>query len=332
MMSGHGTIDTAIEATKIGAFDFLEKPISLQKLLKTISLALKKSIQINKLDVSFIRDVETPVIKALRERLRSLKKENIILVNGIDGNFMNICIEHLLGNDFITYDPKSKLDSYLVNKIQEKGKTALLIKNLSDLSKYHSSQLRDVIKLLINSKIKVVIKDQDINLMKKFVVNEWNFDNHLFKIPIDNMDMISDFSISILNYYLSKNINLGYKEFDTSALNLMRLEPNFLEIDQLDKFILTLILNSDSETIMSADLNLSEVKRITKTIISQDNTLEDFNYLYNLSLKEARENFERNYFEFHIKSKISITNLSKKSGVERTHLYRKLKYLKIRIK
>ncbi|MDC1173667.1 response regulator, partial [Methylophilaceae bacterium] len=35
MMSGHGTIDTAIEATKIGAFDFLEKPISLQKLLKT---------------------------------------------------------------------------------------------------------------------------------------------------------------------------------------------------------------------------------------------------------------------------------------------------------
>ena len=332
MMSGHGTIDTAIEATKIGAFDFLEKPISLQKLLKTISLALKKSIQINKLDVSFIRDVETPVIKALRERLRSLKKENIILVNGIDGNFMNICIEHLLGNDFITYDPKSKLDSYLVNKIQEKGKTALLIKNLSDLSKYHSSELRDVIKLLINSKIKVVIKDQDINLMKKFVVNEWNFDNHLFKIPIDNMDMISDFSISILNYYLSKNINLGYKEFDTSALNLMRLEPNFLEIDQLDKFILTLILNSDSETIMSADLNLSEVKRITKTIISQDNTLEDFNYLYNLSLKEARENFERNYFEFHIKSKISITNLSKKSGVERTHLYRKLKYLKIRIK
>ena len=37
MMSGHGTIDTAIEATKIGATDFLEKPISLQKLLKTIS-------------------------------------------------------------------------------------------------------------------------------------------------------------------------------------------------------------------------------------------------------------------------------------------------------
>ena len=32
MMSGHGTIDTAVEATRIGAFDFLEKPIALQRL------------------------------------------------------------------------------------------------------------------------------------------------------------------------------------------------------------------------------------------------------------------------------------------------------------
>ena len=34
MMSGHGTIDTAVEATRIGAFDFLEKPIALQKLFR----------------------------------------------------------------------------------------------------------------------------------------------------------------------------------------------------------------------------------------------------------------------------------------------------------
>ena len=333
MMSGHGTIDTAIEATKIGAFDFLEKPISLQKLLKTISLALKKTIQINKLDVSFISDVETPVIKILRENLKNLKQEKLIIMNGVDNNFTNICIEYLLGNDFIAYDKKNKLDSHLINKIHEKGKTALLIKNLSDLSNYHSTELRDVIKLLIYNKIKVVIVDQNINSLKKFVDNEWNFENHLFKIPIDNnMDMISDYSISILNYYLSKNINLGYKEFDTSALNLMRLESNFLEIDVLDKFILKLILTSDSETIMSDDLQLGEVKKITKEINLQDNTSEDFTNLYNLGLKEARENFERKYFEFHIKSKLSITNLSKKSGVERTHLYRKLKQLKITYK
>src|SRR5450631_4502728 len=41
MMSGHGTIETAVEATRIGAFDFLEKPVGLQKLLSTVTRALK---------------------------------------------------------------------------------------------------------------------------------------------------------------------------------------------------------------------------------------------------------------------------------------------------
>jgi DNA-binding NtrC family response regulator len=42
MMSGHGTIDTAVEATKVGASAFLEKPITLQKLLRAVEQALVK--------------------------------------------------------------------------------------------------------------------------------------------------------------------------------------------------------------------------------------------------------------------------------------------------
>ncbi|AEA62427.1 response regulator transcription factor EsaR [Burkholderia gladioli] len=42
MMSGHATIDTAVEATKIGALDFLEKPIALQKLLKSVEHGLAR--------------------------------------------------------------------------------------------------------------------------------------------------------------------------------------------------------------------------------------------------------------------------------------------------
>jgi len=333
MMSGHGTIDTAIEATKIGAFDFLEKPISLQKLLKTISLALKKSIHINKLGISFITDIESPTIKVLRERLKDLKKEGLIVIGGKEGNFLNICIEFLLGNNFSVFDPKNKLDSHLINKIQEKGKTALLIKCLSDLSNVESSELRAVIKLLINKKIKVIIVDENIESLRKLVGDEWIFDDHYFKIPIDNdMDMISEFSNLILNYYLSNNINIGYKEFDTSALNLMRLESNFLKIDELDQFILNLIQNVEAETITAEDLNFS-----VATVLSNDKKIEYItpklsNDLYKLSLKDARDQFEKYYFEFHIKSKLSITELSKKSGVERTHLYRKLKKLNISTK
>src|SRR5690606_41798175 len=42
MMSGHATIDTAVEATRIGAVDFLEKPITMTRLLKTIAAALER--------------------------------------------------------------------------------------------------------------------------------------------------------------------------------------------------------------------------------------------------------------------------------------------------
>lgn len=42
MMSGHATIDTAVEATRIGALDFLEKPIALQKLLRAVAAGLER--------------------------------------------------------------------------------------------------------------------------------------------------------------------------------------------------------------------------------------------------------------------------------------------------
>ena len=49
MMSGHGTIETAVEATRIGAVDFLEKPIALQKLLATVAQAIRQGMPAGKL-------------------------------------------------------------------------------------------------------------------------------------------------------------------------------------------------------------------------------------------------------------------------------------------
>lgn len=45
MMSGHATIDTAVEATRIGALNFLEKPIAMQKLLKAVQQGLSKAME-----------------------------------------------------------------------------------------------------------------------------------------------------------------------------------------------------------------------------------------------------------------------------------------------
>lgn len=75
MMSGHGTIETALEATRIGAADFLEKPIALQKLLKTVATAMlqgikpekKKNAPLEIIEKREIRQFSLPLDLSLRE-------------------------------------------------------------------------------------------------------------------------------------------------------------------------------------------------------------------------------------------------------------------------
>ena len=60
MMSGHATIDTAVEATKIGAMAFLEKPITLQKLLKAVEQGLARSTARKQPAVGIVGVVASP--------------------------------------------------------------------------------------------------------------------------------------------------------------------------------------------------------------------------------------------------------------------------------
>lgn len=63
MMSGHATIDTAVEATRIGALNFLEKPISLQKLLKAVQQGLHRTPEPSR-PITTMRPIESPAIAA----------------------------------------------------------------------------------------------------------------------------------------------------------------------------------------------------------------------------------------------------------------------------
>ena len=59
MMSGHGTVETAVEATKYGAYDFVEKPLSMAKLLSTVKAALSSSGHTERQDLG--QEKEDPV-------------------------------------------------------------------------------------------------------------------------------------------------------------------------------------------------------------------------------------------------------------------------------
>lgn len=73
MMSGHGTIETAVEATRIGAVDFLEKPVALQKLLDTVAKSIKQSVSKNIKPVAEIPAAQVALDEAGLEQKFGLK-------------------------------------------------------------------------------------------------------------------------------------------------------------------------------------------------------------------------------------------------------------------
>jgi len=86
MMSGHGTIESAIEATRIGAFDFLEKPISLPKLVATVGKALAGGRVLAKPGLSFAHLGRAKVIAELRQRLDQVSRLRMpLLLTGESG-------------------------------------------------------------------------------------------------------------------------------------------------------------------------------------------------------------------------------------------------------
>ena len=72
MMSGHGTIETAVEATRIGALDFLEKPIALQRLLATVQRALRHAETIPTRELSLAAIGRSPALIETKKRLAQL--------------------------------------------------------------------------------------------------------------------------------------------------------------------------------------------------------------------------------------------------------------------
>jgi len=77
MMSGHGTVETAVEATRLGAFDFVEKPLSLAKLLRVVERALESSRKARtriggRPSAAFAPVGKSPLIQQLREQVQSV--------------------------------------------------------------------------------------------------------------------------------------------------------------------------------------------------------------------------------------------------------------------
>lgn len=329
MMSGHGTIDTAIEATKIGATNFLEKPISLQKLLKTISSSLKSSVEIKKLDKTFFEECNLKFVKDIEAEINHLKTIDLVAFVGNKTNFIEILISMLFSTNYYLVKKVSNINNNLLNLIQTSGLKFILFDNCLDTTiKYND--YKKIFNELIANKIKIIFLEKERATLDSFLINENNtiiFETTKF---LNDRDLIPDLSNALLTFHLNKNPNVSFKVFDSSALNTLRNKTEIKSMDQLDEIIISLIKTSDAELIDKDHVD-NFINPHNPSINQNNNTEIKIDFLYEKPLKESRDLFETIYLKHHLSRNKSITDLSKKTGIERTHLYRKLKQLGIKV-
>jgi len=137
MMSGHGTIDTAVEATRIGAVGFLEKPIALQKLLTTVGQALRTPPPTSQPALNMAYLGKAPLIAELRERLESIKNlKTPLLLTGEPGCGKTLCARFLHAPNTPWLEPESfaVLDDPANNIVGQAAEGTLFLHGINDLT------------------------------------------------------------------------------------------------------------------------------------------------------------------------------------------------------
>ena len=371
MMSGHGTVDTAIESTHLGASNFVEKPLSIAKLLRTVEGALterkKKTNPKRSIDnASFVSIGHSDLLKDFRKELsRVAKVDSSILIIGEDGtgreayaNYVHNISDRSM-NNCITLDSLSLSEEVLKDEILGSGKSekitlgiidklqngTLILKNLAEFNLNAQLIINNILetnifninggkeKIQCNFRTIAIVNENYLNQvregrLKRELISNLNIQT--IKVPPlrEHAEDIPDF-IKFYTDQLSEAQELTYRRFTVAAQNRLRNFPwpgNHIELKNIIERLLVKGITDD----VTLDETEEELKKEidkdpVESLIKQD--------LLSLPLKEAREQFEKAYLQQQlILCDGKVGKLAKRVGVERTHLYRKLKSLQIDIK
>ncbi len=369
MMSGHGTVETAVEATRLGACDFIEKPIALAKLLLTVSRAIEANqssqsanLQKSTGDNSSIYQIigKSSAITYLREQADRLSKHDTwALIYGEAGSGRESLARYIhqqssrAASPFVACSVSSiseeNMDAALFGYQQDEQSYpgllekatmgTLLLDDIADLSFDMQKKLFAALErkqfLPLNGRHPIRV---DVRVMAasrhdlEEKVKQQLFSEELFfllnvvpvRIPAlrdrkeDIPDLINHFSSQI-----STDSGLPYREFSLAAKNRLRNHMWPGNIRELKNTIKRLLILGQGNII-----NMDEVEESLTVEHIQQQQFGAYNY--NLPLREARDKFERDYLIYHLKAvDNSVGKLAEIAGMERTHLYRKLKNLNI---
>ena len=335
MMSGHGTIDTAVEATKVGALDFLEKPIGMQKLLAAVSHGLERGQKRAPVGLSLAAFTRSMPLKDLRRRLDQVAgKCRMLVLRTAPGGIVELAARTLQVPGKAWIDLAANSDPISIEALEAANGGVLYCEELARLTRLQQKNLLFAFDRLEKFNLHMVAAtSHDI---PELVANGWEESavRRLSEVwlAMPSLAELKDEIPEIAGHVLTQLVEAGQtplRRFSTAALNSLRQHAWPGGYGELKSAIRSLALAALDEEIDSEEVRRTlfpeaqSAPAITLPCLSSD-TME-------LPLREARELFERAYFEHHLRADGgNMTRLAEKSGLERTHLYRKLKDLGLR--
>jgi DNA-binding NtrC family response regulator len=334
MMSGHGTIDTAVQATRIGAFDFLEKPIALQKLLTTVGRALKHGAAEPQVTLSLAALGRAPLVNELKARLeRILNLRTPVLLVAEPGCGVELCARslHARNTPWVAVEATAKLADAPLDLLAQAREGTLFFHDVAELTRIEQRGLLLLVSKLDRYNARVIA---GATRQLAELVASGAFDPRLYAalsattIRVPSLREHREDVPEIANLVLSQMIEAKEappREFSIAALNALRNYDWPGNLLQLQTTVRTL-----AQTALGAEITVDDVERVLPQADPARNRAQDLPF--DLPLRDARDAFERVYFEYHIaKEGGNISRVADVVGLERTHLYRKLKQLGIRV-
>ena len=337
MMSGHGTIESAIEATRIGACDFLEKPISLPKLIATVGKALQGGRVLPKPGLNYEHLGRAKIIDELKQRLEQVSrlKMPLLLTGEVGCGFELIArMVHQRNTAWIAPPDHTWLALNPFAPLAEARDGVLFIEQIEALNKNEQKGLGQLIGKLEKFNVRLVATSAQ-SMMP--LVDSGEFDAQLLaqlsgitlRIPSlrEHPEDIPDLASTILLQMVEANES-SLRHFSVGALNALRNLDWPGNLPVLQNAVKTLAL-----TALTTEITAEDVTRVAREFgLDQLHSHPPVAGIpFDLPLREARERFEYQYFLHHIRREEgNMSRVADKVGLERTHLYRKLKQLGIR--
>ncbi len=362
MISGHGSVETAVEATRLGAFDFIEKPVSMARLLVTVNNALSAASAAPepqprpRAPAVFDPIGRSLAVQQLKRRLERIAAHDApVLISGETGVGKDMAARWIHAHSrraqgpYIAAPASAGDTDWVALLGGADGQTGLLAQAdggllfIDDILRLELAAQRLLLAVLESGQLKSGGQSSavDVRLVAaarpglEQRVRAGQFEEALFyrlnvlvlDVPPlrERLEDVPDLVRFYAEHFPSSD-GLPYRHFPVAVQNRLRQHQWPGNLRELKNLIQRLLVLGGEDEVSVAEVE--EALASSEPLV--DGPAEGVSALFRLPLREAREEFERQYLTFQLKAVDgSVGRLADVVEMERTHLYRKLRQLGI---